>query len=451
MDITITKSGTVIVPVAGASADEAIATPQPKAVSGRGAVMTGEAGTVSQVAVERIARQRKALVEVFGEQSVVRADPIYPAGSRVNETGVRNFAVKRREFDRLPNGVEASMATLKGIVNEQRAESEIDLSLAQFDAATGAITMNGEAFDLTPTAWGHVFGLCADAPKGAVAHAPHASLAVRAAMLNDYLPRESKKLVAAYRTTSIEGKPLARPEVYRLASTKYTPFDADMVLASLLQSSSDLMESWKGEVRYDGERLALDFLSMPDEVIDLAAGDVFKIGLRLRANDIREGSITGELVAWRNRCLNLIVIGTLKHNLFSLKHVGSAFDIHAALSGAFAEAEVKFGTFRHDWGVARSEIVIDNAMPADRLFEGIAKARILSLPGKETEIASNLLSAWMEEPGFTRADVVNAVTRSVHESFRWGSAFDADDVEREAGSLLTDRNLKKKIEIALAA
>jgi hypothetical protein len=413
--------------------------------------MTGEAGTVSTVAAARIARQRRALVETFGEEAAARTDPIYPAGSRVNETGVRNFTIERRKIDSMPDGATAAYDRLKAIQRENRAETEMDLSLVGFDAKTGAVTLNGMDVDLTPTAWEHAFGLCPDAPRFAAAHAPHASLAVRAAMLNDYLPRESKQLVAAYREVGIDGRTLERPEVYRIASTKYTAFDADMVLASLLSSSADLMQTWKGDVRYDGERLALDFLSMPDQVVDLAAGDVFKIGLRLRANDVREGAITGELVAWRNRCLNLIVIGQLKHALFSLKHVGAPTEIHVALASAFAEAEVKFGAFRHDWGQARSEILLTDGMPANRFFEGLSKAKILSLPGKETEVAAGLLSAWMEEPGFTRADVVNAVTRSVHEGFRWRGAFDADAVEREAGSLLTDKNLVRKVELALAA
>ncbi len=408
-----------------------------------------EAGTVSQVAAARIARQRKALVDVFGEKKVSRTDPIYAAGSVVNDTGVANFKQFRTELENLPTGDMALASTLRRVMNERRGESEADLSLAEV-TPSGSIRLNGEEFDLTPTAWEHVLSY-SNAPKYASAHAPHASVAVRAAMLNDYLPRESKKVVLAYREVGVDGCALPRPQVYRIASEKYTAFDVDHVMGSLLHSSADLAATWRGQIDYDGSRVKMDFLSMPDHVEDLAAGDVFKVGLRLYANDVREGGINAKVVAWRNRCLNLIVIGELSTALFSQKHVGDARAIYTSLASAFAQAEVAFGEFRHAWGKARSEVVITNELPVDKFMLGLAKSKLVALPAASAEsMASTLLQSWMEEPAFDRAAVVNAVTRAAHEGVRWKDAFGAGEVEAQAGRLLTDPNLVKKVQLALA-
>lgn len=410
---------------------------------------TVEAGTVSEGAAARVARQRRALVDIFGEAQALRTDPVYPPGSVVNDTGIANFRLMRREMESMPDGATAAANLLRKIDAEGRTEEVADLGCIDF-LADGGIRANGREFDLTATAWGHLFEMAPDAPKYAGAHALRASNRVRAAMCSDYLPRVSKPVVLAVREDiDPNGNRLSRPQVYRVSSENYTSYDADLVLDSLLSTSADLMQSWYGDLRYDGEKLSMDFLTMPDSVVDLSAGDVFKIGLRLKANDIRTGAIKGELVAYRNRCLNLIIIGELGQSLFSLRHTGQQQSIHVALASAFAEAEVKFGDFRHAWGQARSEIVITPELGAASFFEGLARSNVLSLPGKVESISSMLLQSWMEEPGFTRADVVNAVTRATHEAATWGDQFAFETVEREAGALLTDKKLIDRVRLAL--
>ena len=418
----------------------------------RGAVMQGAAGTVSAVAKKRVEADEAALRAIFGDTKIDRIDPLFERGTRVNETGVANFRKIRKEVEALPRGDHAAFAKYQEIRAEGRGDMDVDLSIIEPGAVPGSIHANGEEFALTPTAWEHLFSL-AGAPKYAAAHAPYASPAVLTAMLKEYRPTDSRSLVAAFRTGGVEGRALpagVAGEVYRIASPRYTAADADFVLGSLLSTSHDLMQGWRGDITYDGEKLSMDFLSMPDEVIDLAAGDVFKIGLRLRANDVREGGIVAEIMAWRNRCLNLIVIGRATKEILSLKHMGAIGDIHLGLSSAFAEAEVQFGHFRHQWGIARSEKLITPELPADRFFEGLAASKLTSLPGDTAMVKELLLSAWMEEPGYTRADVVNAVTRAAHEGARYKDAFTIGKVETEAGSLLHDSRLVSKVEAALA-
>lgn len=450
MQITVMdQNGETIVPVT----PEGLEARSPRA---RGAVMQGEAGTVSQVAKRRVEADEAALRGIFGNKQIDSIEPLFERGTRVNSTGVANFRKIRKAHDALPRADHAAFAKYQEIRAEGRCDMDVDLSLAEPGPTEGSVVLNGDLFTLTPTAWEHFFTM-AGAPKYAAAHAPYAPPEVLSAMLKAYRPKDSKQLVAAFRTGSVNGSGGERAlpagtggEVYRIASNRYTAFDADTVLATLLSTSHDLMAGWKGDITYDGEKLSMDMLAMPDEVIDLAAGDVFKIGIRLRANDVREGGISADLIAWRNRCLNLIVIGTAQTEIFNARHMGNVADIHMGLASVMAQAEVAFGHFRHQWGIARSEIIVTPELPADRLFEGLAASKLVSLPGDTMTVKELLLSAWMEEPGFTRADVVNAVTRAAHEGARYRDPFTIGKVEEEAGSLLHDPRLVSKIEAALA-
>lgn len=435
----------------------AIVAPEAQSIEpqGRGAVMTGKGGTVSQVAKRRVEADERALRAIFGNKQIDRITPLFERGTRVNSTGEANFRKLRREMEKLPTADVAAMSAYQAIRAEGREDMDIDLSLAEPGPVPGTVSVNGDVFTLTPTAWEHFFQH-AGAPKYAAAHAPHAKPKVLEAMLEEYRS-ESKPLVAAYRRGAVAGVNGERAlpagtggEIYRIASPRYTAFDADAVLATLLHTSHELMAGWRGDITYDGEKLAFDMVSMPDEVIDLAAGDVFKIGLRLRANDVREGGISGDLIAWRNRCLNLIVIGQATTEIFNARHMGSAMDIHVGLASIMAQAETAFGHFRHSWGQARSEIVMTHQLPADRFFEGLAGSKMLSLPGDTGAVKSMLLNAWMEEPAFDRAAVVNAVTRAAHEGATYKDAFTIGKVEAEAGKLLTDSRLVSKVEAALA-
>lgn len=410
---------------------------------------TVEAGVVSQIAQSRIQRQRQTLTQIFGEEKVKRADPIYPPGSVVNDTGVSNFKEFRQDLERLPNGDIACFDTLKEILKEGRAETELDASFIEPGPQPGTVIVNGSPYRFTPKAMGHLFSLI-NAPQYAAAHAPYASAAVLAQMLNDYAPREERRLVAAFRKMGVRGADADFPTIYRVASERYTPFDADKVLVTLLHTCPELLQSWKGQVRYDGDRLVIDFLSMPDTVVDLAAGDVFKIGIRFRANDVREGSIIVELMVWRNMCLNLIVIGEMSTEMMNLRHAGAMEDIFTMISSAMPKGELAFADFRHAWGNARSERIITSELPADKFMEGLAHSKILSLPGDTGVVKSALIDAWLKEPGYDRASVVNAVTRSVHENFKWKDEFASGKVEAEAGKMLTDRYLVSKVEAALA-
>lgn len=55
---------------------------------------------------------------------------------------------------------------------------------------------------------------------------------------------------------------------------------------------------------YDGTGGRATALWMPDQVVDLVAGDLFKVGVRIQTDDTGRGRIRVAGVVWRNRCLN---------------------------------------------------------------------------------------------------------------------------------------------------
>jgi hypothetical protein len=69
--------------------------------------------------------------------------------------------------------------------------------------------------------------------------------------------------------------------VYATVTPTYTPVDADEVLREVAPALGDA----KAEIVYDGTSVRGTALWMPNEVVDLAAGDVFKIGVRVETHD----------------------------------------------------------------------------------------------------------------------------------------------------------------------
>jgi hypothetical protein len=195
------------------------------------------------------------------------------------------------------------------------------------------------------------------------------------------------------------------------------------------------LEDARTEIRYDGASLRSSSLWMPDEVVDLAAGDIFKVGVRVETDDTGRGRIRVSGVVWRNLCLNLIIIAEGEVETVSLVHRGSPDKMLRELKSGVARARASVGKFLEAWGHARSVRV----KPKETLKEWIDR-RTISVPGSRSEDGREaaldvLLSAWDKEPGDTLADAVNAVTRAAHEHESWDIDV-REKLEREAARLV---------------
>lgn len=88
------------------------------------------------------------------------------------------------------------------------------------------------------------------------------------------------------------------------------------------------------------------------------------------------------------------------------------------------------------WKEAMKEEVVKNDEEREQLLDSLFTRKLLQTPGVRTEESiSSILTAWDLEPGSTRADLINAVSRVAHESV-WPSLGVSEGLESQAGQLL---------------
>ena len=171
---------------------------------------------------------------------------------------------------------------------------------------------------------------------------------------------------------------------------------------------------------------------MPDQVVDIAAGDIFKVGVRIQADDSGKGRIKIAGVVFRNRCLNLIVIGEGTVETVSLVHRGDPARILALLKEGAEAARGKVGVFLEAWGHART-VKID---PVKTIRSWIEEKKVTVAGERKTDALMEIfLGAWQKEPGDTLADAVNAVSRAAHEHPLWSFNI-REELERQAAQLV---------------
>ncbi len=248
---------------------------------------------------------------------------------------------------------------------------------------------------------------------------------LRATNVNRQLSRGTERPIVFRTRVTGDG----RRSVYATVTPKYQPVDTDVVLREV---ASELAES-RVEMLYDGSGVRATALFMPDQVVDLAAGDIFKVGVRLETDDTGRGRVRVTAVVWRNLCLNLIVLGVGTVETFSAVHRGDRQGIFDRLRDGVGRARSAVGDFLEAWGHARC---VEVDVPAT-VRKWIEDKRLGAIPVKDVDRAvKEVLGSWSREPGTTLADAVNAVTRSAHESHWWSRDLRQELEERAARLVL---------------
>lgn len=377
-------------------------------------------GEVSQVARARIEAQQRWL---DGAGFVV-PPPLYAPGTKVVDLGERNFRVERRRVEALPSFADAASEVTCVIGREGREDRVVPLSsVAMTDA--GALTVDGEELALETGAFHQLAQLSGFGP-GARYLSDHCSPELRAYNVNAQLRAADERKL----TLRTRGRGPQR-SVFATVTPTYSAIDTDAVLGAVCDGLHDA----RAELSYDGSGVRATALWMPDQVVDLAAGDIFKVGVRVETDDTGRGRIRVAGVVWRNRCLNLIVIGEGEVETVSQVHRGEASRILERVQQGVEAAREKVGHFLAAWGHART---VQMDVPA--VLRAWVEERKLRLPGirsaAERDAAVDvLLRSWHREPGDTLADAVNAVTRAAHEEPSWGLDI-REELERQAARLV---------------
>jgi len=380
---------------------------------------TAPPGVVSPLAAARIRRQDATLALAGFDVP----PPLYAPGTVVTALGKEKFHIERKRVEDMPTFQDASAQLTRTIELEDRRDTLVEGSDLHMTPGgqliAGDCTLGLEESAFTQLALLTGFG------AGSRYLARHCSPGLRATNVNAQLEQRSRSLVLRTRRHG-QGR-----SVYAIVTPTYAAVDSHQVLDAV---SAELSET-RVEMRYDGTGARATALFMPDQIVDLAAGDIFKAGVRIQTDDTGRGRIVISAVVYRNLCLNLILIGEGRVDTLSRVHRGDPQRILEELSPGVELAKDKIADFLDAWGHARTVKVDPPILFADWLTQ-----RKLVIPGVRTaqdrdQAVELLLGSWDREPGDTLADAVNAVTRAAHENPLWGVDI-REELERQASRLV---------------
>jgi len=233
--------------------------------------------------------------------------------------------------------------------------------------------------------------------------------------------------------------------IFATVTPKYASFDADKVAERIGNAVAGL--GYRGEATYDSATTKMQFdatYHAKSNIVDFAAGDVFKVGLRGKSSDAGVGAVFFGPLAFWNACLNMIIIST-KEKLSRLVHKGSMERIDFMFQQEVAKAQPVFEQFARDWGCLAETPMLgvklwgESYTNVEDVFEAVAK--FLGDDAKKAVKVEHLLNAYnTQSEKDTLQAVANAATRMVHEAEKDGQKLlddiNRDKLERASGNLV---------------
>lgn len=372
-------------------------------------------GTVSPTALERIQIQETWLKEA----GFALAPPIFAPGTRVLPLGDENFRLERARVERLPAFPEAAARVRAAVSAEGRVDHTLRLADLRMND-DGTLPVMGDDCALEFPAFLQL-ALLGGFGMGARYLAERCTSSLRATNVNDQVAKAGDREVVIRSRATANGR-----QAFAVVTPTYAAVDTHEVLDLVGPALADA----RVEMLYDGTGIRATALWMPDEVVDLAAGDVFKVGVRVRTDDTGRGRIRISGVAFRNRCLNLIIIDEGEVDAVNLVHRGDPERIRGLVAKGVEKARASVASFLTAWGHART-VHTDPMKALRRLVDD----RKVVPPAKRDDALAALRRAWEAEPGDTVADVANAVTRAAHEELTWNYDF-RENLERAAAQMV---------------
>lgn len=456
-------------PAAAEVAQPDLVIPAPHDPAVRLALAHGSAG-YSEAADARIAAQER-LADDLGFRL---PPPLYRRGMLLRDGGAARVEALRKEWSDMPAVADAVAAFKRVIEGEQREDVPVDIGAARFNDDGTVLTTPRGVFTCEADGWptlANRLATVADVPLIGAALAKYAG--PLAPMRGDYLrklqaeinrdhdvesvlAREAERKVPAAPAmklrTRVSATGLGR-QVYAVTSTRYTSFDVDRVAQVVADMVAEDGGDYRAEIDYDGRSARINVVTFTDvDGVDAAAGEVYKAGFTLIADDVGDGGIAAEAEVWRNRCLNFIIVKASRVRVESLQHRGEITELTAKVRKAVAAAMAKIKPFAAMWNRAQvaplaAEIDVRRAAgdpladaiaawqrqaaaerTADHLawgrdlmagvFRGLAREYAL-VPARTIEAAIPLMVAAHDddrnagrarEAGPTRASIVNALT-----------------------------------------
>lgn len=458
------------------------AAPRAKKPATPRATMTGQAGTVSAIAVARQGKVNSALddaVNLATGGAVTKwahTDPVYAAGSRVNSIGVANLTAEGKAMKATGLLTDNLRKTATVIDNERRTPVDFHVQDLRLDCRDGKLFLQRRSTgkdglpltsdtlshicDYYPSTFGAIKGaLLTDHEDGGFTPEATAELFNRY-LVDRWVELEDRGQVTSKRRggpTVRNGhlvmwvrKQAAEWQAYTITSQRHASKGLDG--AEFLRAVADTLEGagYFGEASYNPANTKVNFNGwmMPNTVVDLSAGDVFKAGISGGTSDSKQGSYGLWLSAVRNLCLNLIILANESARILNKTHLASAESVRADLKKGLKAADGALDGLRAEWGILRgSKLTVPGDMKeaevkkAEKMFKGtsaavavalMAASKTVKLPGvKRDSLVEGLLRGFNAEPGDTAADIVNAVSR-----MHFQKEIDSFQLGQQSGALI---------------
>lgn len=407
--------------------------------------------TVDQAGVRRAKADEEAAIKAGHSLK----PPVYTLGTLVNSTGVENFKASRKEWDALPLLGEGCQEIIAQVAKEQREDLVAEVPSLYMDEM-GKLVVAGQGYPMTKRG---IEGLSHFTTQSGGKYLSEIPADLRAYNFNRHFPlgfrvdkrattkqypdgtsyEEMEKIYTPNKVTIRTRQNGEGREVYAVTGPRYGTFDINQVVGRIYKALSDKNLDARVDAVYDGYKLRFDVLFHTDVQPEKAvAGEIFKAGLIIRTADDGSGAINVSTELHRNLCLNLIILDHSKVLVGRRRHSGKQTTIEESIDNALKQAQENLGYFAQAWSHANVENVLeryDLGDPRD-VFNGLVLNKLVWTPGMRPEDQVNrLMSAWNEEPGYSKSAFINAITRMAHtaEHRSWETV---EELESTAGELL---------------
>lgn len=401
--------------------------------------------------LERVQRdQDLAIVNGFNLKPTV-----YALGTPVNQIGVDNYRASRAQYDELPSVEEVVNNLIEKIKEEDRYDFETEIP--SFSYTENNILFDEEGRLLIPTPWALKQLIERSRPQSGINHEaalkaasyvsdPSCPKWLRKDIVNYYLHhalKNKKPINVVFRTREpiyISGVDKEiHNQLFAVVSNRYNrDCDTDVLARIMAKNVEEIGVPAKAEAIYDGQRFKMTVWYHSD-IETPVAGELFKAGVIIESADDGSRGISVTPTVWRNLCLNFIILDKATQTI-KFTHLKS--DLYESISDAIDLSMSKVSVFGEVWAEANKEKIINSIYKdydATSVFEALVKQGHIKISGCDrNEMVARLVNAWSKEPGYTRADIVNAITRAAHEN-SWSSPWTTTELEEQAGELLYNK------------